>query len=226
MENNAAQTTPGGKAAQEFTSACDDVRKAWHHSHLLSISKPAVMARARLALVNQGGGDITALLLEIMGPVAPINPRDAMGSASVGHRALAGIVCAMAVRVAIASRQEGQNIDLQDVKQMLVNWIEFGDFGVARKTRNITQEQMAQENQTIKEAKRMAGVFDGNKHPERMRLAVLAPLAPPLESLIVVSTLSETMFQVMTQTAEQVKGLKAAADERINPTTTPKAAMT
>lgn len=221
MGNNTVKTSPGRKAAQEFTGACEDVRKAWFQSHLLSISKPQVISRVRLALVNQDYRALTALMLEIMGPVAPIDPRDAMGPVSAGHQAMAGIVCSMAMRVAIASRREGTCIDLQDVKQMLLNWIEFGDFGVRPPVTQLTVEQQAQQSQVSLEARRMASVFDGNKYPERMRLAVLAPLAPPLESLIVVSTLSETMLQVMSRTADQVAGLKVEAQELVKAAMTP-----
>lgn len=188
-----------------FVSGCSDARKAWHRTNLLSITNPAIAGRVKKSLMDCNATEITDLLLEIMGPVAPVDIRDAMGSSSVGHRKLAGLVFSLSMRVGVAKRVTGQMVDLEEIKAMLIKWIDVGNFGTF-KAGEIGEAESSQ-------AQKISALFNTEKHPGRIRLAIAAPLAPALESLIVISLLSDAVLSMMTQTARQVSTLQADRDK-------------
>lgn len=191
-------------AGQEFIDACVGARKAWHRTNLLALTNPTIAGKTRQTLKSKDPLAITALFLEVMGPVAPSKLKDAMGSSSVGHQEMAGLLCTLAVRVAVARQRDEVSIDLADVKQMLVNWIGHGSFGVS--------ENMMECEREATSASKMSDLFASQHHPERVRLAVVAPLAPALESLIVISLISESVFEMMVATSVKVAKTKAMAD--------------
>jgi len=188
-------------ASREFLAACADTQKAWYQSNLLSICKQHSLRGARDALRRQSGGEIVELLLEVMGPVAPAKLKDAMGSVSNHHREMAKLVCSLAMRLAVAERQPGAMVDLAEVKAMLVHWIDEGSFGKG--------DAVAEDRQ----ARRMASLLAGSEYADRVRLTIIAPLAPALESLIVVSKLSESMVSVMASTESRASHLGQKAGD-------------
>jgi hypothetical protein len=191
-----------GEAAQEFINACVDARKAWYRTNLLAIAKPLVLSSVREALKNRDGKEITALLLDIMGPVAPVELKDAMSASTISHREMAGLVCTLAMSIEVAKRGPDESVDLIAVKAMLVNWISCGAFFLD-----------TPENKESRQARRMASIFSDLEQPSRVRLSVLAPLAPALESMIVVSELGRGMVSVLEQTAEKVARTKHKIDQ-------------
>lgn len=188
-------------ASKEFLEACEATRKGWHQTNLLSLSNPVVMRKARYSLRHDDGPNLSKLILEVMGPIAPVKIKDAMGLMTVRHREVAGLICTLAMRCGVADRAPGQAVDLDAVKKMFTNWIDSGDFGVPG--------VFATQARAIAEL--MEKTNDTDLSTDRLRLAIVAPLAPALESLMVVSRLGETMLDVLDRTKKNTASIKERA---------------
>lgn len=199
-------------ASHDFVDACSSARKAWHRTNLLAISKPATIGRVKQSMIHDNATVLKDLLLDIMGPVAPITPKDAMGSASVGHREMAGLICLSAMRIGCLVRKKGDMIDLELIKNLLLSWIDFGEF---RFSASISMKGI---DEAVASAKGMGLVFSSVNYPDRVRLAVVAPLAPALESMIVISILSDSVVKMMSKTADHVAEIKVMTDDLIEAT--------
>jgi hypothetical protein len=193
-------------AANRFEKACYDARKAWHQTNLLAMTSQMTVAQVKQQLMSGDAAAITDLLLEVMGPVAPIDPRDAMGTSSLGHRKMAGLVCLMAMRITVASSGSHRMPDLGRVKSMLMGWIREGDFG----------EVDPSSARWGQDAQKMAAIFDAEESPFGVRLAIVAPLAPALESMIVISSLSDVVVDLMKKTAKKIKDMEAKMAPELN----------
>lgn len=188
-------------ASREFIEACEATRKSWHKTNLLSLSNPGVIRKATYSLRHDDGPNLSKLVLEVMGPIAPVKIKDAMGLMTVRHREVAGLICTLAMRCGVANRAPGQVLDLDAVKKMLINWIDSGDFGVPG--------VFATQARAIAEL--MEKTNDTDLSTDRLRLAIVAPLAPALESLIVVSLLGDSLLDILDRTKKNTASIKERA---------------
>lgn len=188
-------------ASREFLEACEATRKSWHKTNLLSLSNPGVIRKATYSLRHDDGPNLSKLVLEVMGPIAPVKIKDAMGLMTVRHREVAGLICTLAMRCGVADRAPGQAVDLDAVKKMLINWIDGGDFGVPG--------VFATQARAIAEL--MEKTNDTGLSTDRLRLAIVAPLAPALESLIVVSLLGDSLLDILDRTKKNTASIKERA---------------
>lgn len=192
---------PARAAAQEFRAALADVRKAWHRTNLISLSNAGVMRQVRDGLRDAGAQQLVSLTLDVMGPIRPVDMRDYMGETVGKHRELLALVYQLALKAALRDRAAGQVVDLALVKALLENWIAAGrlegaDSAESRDSARIA-DLMAKDTrlQTSWGVRRKVEDVE----PARVRLALLAPLAPALESLQVVAQLDEALIGVMAQ---------------------------
>lgn len=195
IEINTFQNHEKSVSELEFLNACVDARKAWHGTNMLSITKPDTVNRVKHALVASDGPDLTKLLLEIMGPVAPAQIKDAMGTMSVAHRELAGLMCSLAFRIAVLKRTEGNPVDLTIAKDLLASWITTGEFHFE------TEELLPRKY--LNEAKKISELFKQSDQADRIRLSIVAPLAPALESMLVISKFCNSSVSNLVQMSQR-----------------------
>lgn len=190
-------------ASDEFIRACSDAQKAWHQTNLLSITKSKVIARVKQILKNGDVKEVLDLLLEIMGPVAPINLKDAMSSATVAHREMAGIIAKLSIQVVRNQKSTEEAIDMQRVKSLIIHWIDHGELSLNKVDPVHVQ------------ARRINDLFQKSDVPERIRLAICSPLAPAIESMIVISRLNDSIIDVFAKTSEKLNRSKIIADNLV-----------
>ena len=180
------------RASDSFAGACADTVKAWHQGRLLSMANPQVLARMRESLVQRDANKVCALWIEIMGPVAPAQIKDALNHSAKSHADMAAMVATQALRLEMLRvfvRIGGcaPAIDLERVKSDLMRWIDVGEFTPA--SDDVDSEDGEMSERTRAQAVRMADVLKDAAYPaanaQRIRLALLAPLAPALQSMIV-----------------------------------------
>jgi hypothetical protein len=187
VETNATNAKHAA-AADEFIGACAAVRRAWHRTNLLSMSNPLRITAVREVLRAGDSDRIVELMGELSGPAATPSLKDAFGLAAHRHVALAGQVGRLAVKRALRHRAAGAMVDLTLVSAVLVEWIATGKFDGSRADSEVEQ------------AGRISDLLEAtsdNVDIARLRLAVVAPLAAPLESLSVLAALSDELVAVM-----------------------------
>lgn len=155
------------------------------------------MRNTREVMLRGEVDEIVALLTDIAGPVAPVDPREALGVKTHQHGQLAGLLARLAVRRAVNARATlgrpaGEDLpgEIARVIDDLACWVESGMLvGGA----SAVDAEAAQARQISALVERSADAAD--VHAARVRLALVAPLAPPLESLRIMSSLDASFVQ-------------------------------
>lgn len=188
--------------SEEFLGACRATRKAWFATNLLSRTNPQTVIEARRLLREGAEDELVSLLEELAGPAATPRLGDAFGLAAHRHLKLALIVGRLAVRAALVTRQ-GDDLDLDGVKTILVQWIDGGDTALEAAHHSVRDEL----RKLSDFAQTMTGTSDEavqGRAGARMRLAVVAPLAAPVETLVVMQGLSPSIVDLMSSARSRV----------------------
>lgn len=190
-----------------FIGACDDVRKAWFQTNMLGLAKGMTVKRVREQLRVCDAPDLAALALDVMGPIRPLDFRGYMGDVVAKHREAAGLVLRLCLREALRHRAAGEMLDVASVKSMLLQWISMGRLEdesspAAQDLRRIgalMAERTASPEPWLAEVLLRYGVKPKTERvdPARVRLALVAPLAPAVESLLIVAGIDESLIAVM-----------------------------
>lgn len=212
---------PISSASEDFLGACASARTAWHKTSLLSLSKTSTILNVKDEIKSGTAERITEIILEVMGPVAPVKLKDAMNLTTFRHRELAGIVCLLAVRRAFKARKKDQPIDLDEIKSMLVRWIDFGHLSPVAEVRSGKSKSKDAEVLQSMDISDLIAQTCPQQAP-RLRLAVIAPLAPAIESLIIVSRLSDSYLSMMDQTHAKVSYLDKLQEDALQAQEKPK----
>lgn len=188
--------------AEPFLGACRDVRKAWFSTNVLARCNPSRITAAREALIAGDEAVIVALMADMAGPTATPNLHEAFGPAALRHLETASIVARLIVKEALSVRSNGMPLDMEAVKFGMVKWIESGTGNRELSTSSKSLESISA--LVIESAPAGDGV--------RARLALMAPFAVSIETLIVVAGLSQSLIDVLLRTWRETSKNKVTAD--------------
>lgn len=178
-----------------FVGACADTQKAWTQSNLLAKVNKKVCMQVKDTLANGSSEAIVNMIMDIMGPVAPVELRNAMGPATMSHQELAKIILGFVVRAAVANRVPGEPLDVEFLKSGLRNWIDDSCFGIESNHPGYNEDRKAKRIAELIEtdAPFVLGIKN-SEYGSKMRLCVVAPLAAPIQSLIIVSRVNADLL--------------------------------
>lgn len=190
-----------------FVGACDDVRKAWFQTNMLGLAKGMTVKRVRQQLRECDAPELVALTLDVMGPIRPLDLRAYMGDVVAKQREAAGLVLRLCLREALQYRAAGEMLDVARVKALLLQWIRTGGLedqsspaakDLARIGALIAERTTSPEP-GLADILVQYGVKPRSERvdPSRIRLALVAPLAPALESMLIVAGIDEGLVAVM-----------------------------
>lgn len=198
---------PVALPSDPFMAACRDTRKAWLQTNLLAQSKPKVIVESCASLVQDGAADLVDLLASMCGPVATPDLHQAFGSTSHRHLEAAKMVARLLVKDAVAARPKGHMLDMERVKATFAAWIDSPAMGTGFDQSGAAQlEKIA----ALLCQSLPASLRNDPDAGARLRLALLAPFAAPLETLLVMSKLSQSFIDVMAATKSNVKEIVTA----------------
>lgn len=190
-----------------FIGACDDVRKAWFQTNMLGLAKGMTVKRVRQQLRECDAPELVALALDVMGPIRPLELRGYMGDAVAKHREAAGLVLRLCIREALPRRAAGEMLDVARVKAMLLQWIRTGRLeGESSQAAmylgqigSLMAERTTSPEPWLADVLVRYGVKPRSERvdPSRVRLALVAPLAPAVESLLIVAGIDESLISAM-----------------------------
>lgn len=187
-------------AGLRFTGACKDTHKAWSSGNMLSLVNPKVLKHSKACLQEGDEVSIVDLMLDIMGPVAPVQVRDAMSLATKSHKEVTKIVCTLAVRSLLKHRASGSALDMEHLRIALLNWISVGHFGFSPGDPGFNDANSATKIAELVSEKAI--------DPAAVRLAIVAPLAPVIESLILICRLSAPLIENLDHAYERNAGAR------------------
>lgn len=170
------------------------------------------MLKSREVLQAGDAEAIVELLQDIGGPVAPANPREALGLNARQHKVAAGLLATLAVRRAVGVGGATPQARVEKMKDDLAAWVEHGSFVGPRMEQDPDARQAEAIAELIADTARSDGVSAVDV--ARLRLAIVAPLAPPLESLRIMARLDEGFLRdAPTGPAAGAAGGARSADE-------------
>ena len=192
---------------KEWLGACADTRKAWSQTQLQSMVTASAMESLtqalQEALLHNDCDRLVALWLNVMGPVAPANlsianVSEAYGRTSELHKEMAAFVATATMRMALLRCHgvtDSPEAVLQAAKEDLCSWIATGAFRPwTESNAGLNAETSVRAYQSEMQAhwehgKRLGFMFKDVAQPARVRLAIAAPLAPALESMVIIESL-------------------------------------
>ena len=147
---------------------------------------------------------IVSLLADMAGPTATPNVHDAFGPTAHRHLELAAIAGRLLVQGVLPERVPGQMLDLERIKQAATEWIDSGIVESAfEETCRVALRRIAA----------LLAESEGAGDAARLRLALLAPLAAPIETLLVMSQLSQSLVELMAKSKTAARSSAAAAHQ-------------
>ena len=190
-----------------YLEACEAFRKAWYGSGMLARSRPDRIREVRAAMRAGAAADLAQLICDMAGPLHPGDP----GRAGAGFTKSAGELAAavieallppvLAERVGRAGAADAGSasatpmLDAELLKRCVTHWIRCGRLpedvppcpGFDSATL-ISDFLLAQRGDVLAPAGEEAAA---------LRLSVVAMTAPAIESLLVMSRVSETLLGVL-----------------------------
>jgi hypothetical protein len=197
-----AGVSTAAAVAQRYLGACEDTRKAWYNTSMLSRARPQQIRQIRQVLAGGDPSSISQALLDMSGPMHPGDPSRARDPMTASGAALARCVVQAVLEAVLSgtSAQRGptsastsppaldaaqQVAFLEELKRQLVFWIEHGKLDGPELDRGFKEPGLI--------AQFLRGQSPDLDAPAQaaLRLACVAMTAPALEAAWVIARLSD-----------------------------------
>lgn len=170
--------------------------QAWTSASLLALSRPERIDPVRDLVRSRDAVGLAALLVDMAGPIKQARMADVMGPYQVQHARLMQLVVQVALKCEAAQAASdgagGGALQLERVVSRLAQWIESGRWAT----------ELGCDDQAAEAAARMgalvAGRLDANA-AARLRLVIVAPLAPCLKFAQLAVASPEALVEVVSK---------------------------
>ena len=203
---------PAGNCAAvaSYLEACDAARKAWHQSGLLARIRPDRVREVREALRHASAATLAGVICDMAGPLHPGDPARTGAAFTKSASQLAATVIEALLPPVLAERHErsdvlraapatGENaspmLDAALLKRCITHWIRCG-----RLPSDLPPALEAASAAQISEfllAQRGDVLAPEGEEAATLRLSVVAMTAPAIESLLVMSKVSDSLLAVL-----------------------------
>lgn len=178
------------QARETFKRVCQDARKAWTHTQLLSLTRDERVSRAQAALRQAGARELAAFMTECAGPLLVRLDSELWGGAG----RLAEPLMEALLEHLIAERPQGGMVEPEAIKEVALHWIETGRLPGEQALGEPSQARLISDFVVgdVAAASGRAGLDE-----PMLRLALLAPLVSVMETLAVLSRVDGSLLQVL-----------------------------
>lgn len=180
--------------SRRWLAGCSETRKALVQGQMITQWSGVLLAEMRNSLKHGSASEIAGRASNMIGPVAPMVADRWLSDLPASANQAASLILEAILETMVCRRQFGHYLDVGELKQACLGWIESG--------RVVGALGDCKANQIGGFLAREAASKRGSA--QAARLVALAPMAAAVETMAYVADLDDSLIEVLSQTQSQV----------------------